>query len=56
MILGALFNEGVEELTTGKDFPANYDHKLVGRSCFIAAFLYGAVFLLCSCQVNSSFY
>ncbi|KAJ2900772.1 hypothetical protein GGI21_004742 [Coemansia aciculifera] len=48
LVLGFLFTAEVNELTGSTEDPVN--PKDVGHACFMAAAIYGAFFLCCSCQ------
>ncbi|KAJ2721076.1 hypothetical protein GGI07_004219 [Coemansia sp. Benny D115] len=48
VILGFLFTMEVEDLTGSTEDPVN--PKEVGHACFLAAGIYTAFFLCCSCQ------
>ncbi|KAJ1931429.1 hypothetical protein DL89DRAFT_265376 [Linderina pennispora] len=48
LILGALFKAEVHELTSSTEDPA--DPKAVGHACFVAAGIYAAFLVCCTCQ------
>ncbi|PIA16099.1 hypothetical protein COEREDRAFT_63211 [Coemansia reversa NRRL 1564] len=48
LVLGFLFNAEVEELVGSTEDPVN--PKEVGHACFLAAGIYTAFFVCCSCQ------